>query len=344
MVHNIKQIVRRLIVGNKLVLNQVNFFIRKKNENRYFNRIKNCSSKGLFDVLGVAAEFPIYPVDFVFDNQLYGLGRNFKMYAKTKKPISTYIEHGLFFGDHVQFDEFDYFSNKIITFSDVRKNHLINLGCKKEIVPIGPYIKYSEPFLENEKFDILKRELGNVLLVFPPHSTKNLKASYKLIDFIKKIKEVGKEFDTVLICMYWADVANDDLVKMFNENNFVISTAGHKFNPLFLNRLKTLIELSDMTMSGGVGTHIGYCISMNKPHYIINSKNEYLPKNKSGQAYIDKVSVNKIREDEIKEVESLFLKYDNSISYDQYNIINKYWGLDINLTADQMRRALYDKL
>ena len=51
--------------------------------------------------------------------------------------------------------------------------------------------------------------------------------------------------------------------------------AGHAYDPHFLDRLRTLIELSDITLSNNLGTHIGYCVSLGKPHWIIPTPVHY---------------------------------------------------------------------
>lgn len=340
---NFKKTIRKKIVSNSWLLEVVNYLLRKKNKKNYINLLKNCSENNLFEIKNTAIQFPLYPFDFVIDNQMYGLGKTLRTYANSNNPITSYIEHGLFFGNHIQFDEFDYFSNKIITFSEKRKKHLQDRGCKKNVITIGPYIKYSKSFLGEEKLEALKKELGSVLLVFPPHSTKNLTANYNIDRFIKEIENVDKDFDNTVICLYWADVKNKKLLSKFSDKNFRITTAGHKYNPNFLSRLKSIIEISDMTMSGGIGTHIGYCVSMGKPHYIFNAKNEYKSNNSSGQESIEETKENSIRENEIREVMSVFEVYENSITEKQFGIVEKYWGLRNHLSPDEMKRALYDK-
>ena len=52
----------------------------------------------------------------------------------------------------------------------------------------------------------------------------------------------------------------------------MVVTAGYIMDPLFLSRLKSIIQLSDLTMSNNVGTHLGYCIYLNKPHWIVRQK------------------------------------------------------------------------
>ena len=59
------------------------------------------------------------------------------------------------------------------------------------------------------------------------------------------------------------------------EHGFECVTAGHIYDPFFLSRLKSIIDLATITTSNEIGTHIGYCIFMGKPHYFYNSSVEY---------------------------------------------------------------------
>lgn len=77
-----------------------------------------------------------------------------------------------------------------------------------------------------------------------------------------------------LIYLYWKDaVLGKD--KEYMDNGFTIVTAGYQSDFRFLKRLKTFIKLSDFTMSNAVGTHVGYCVVLDKPHYIFSQKISY---------------------------------------------------------------------
>jgi hypothetical protein len=140
------------------------------------------------------------------------------------------------------------------------------------------------------------------------------------------------EYDTVRACLYWKNI---DLAREYQKFGIEVVTAGHAFDPLFLPRLRSLIELSDLTVSNCVGTHLGYSVSLGKPHLLVNqdiervdSKNEYY------KGFV---------EDYLKEIEKLnsaFGKYSESVTIDQRKILSYYAGFEHLKTPEEMNKIL----
>ena len=103
--------------------------------------------------------------------------------------------------------------------------------------------------------------------------------------------------------------------------------------------LKTIISLADNTISNDVGTNVGYCISLNKPHTILESEIMYRHLNHSGYEQI-KFEISKNRQSEIDDVKGGFLRTDGVINEEidgiQTELINKYWGLDSMNTKNEV--------
>ena len=87
--------------------------------------------------------------------------------------------------------------------------------------------------------------------------------------------------------------------------------------------MKSIIELSDYTVSNSVGTHLGYCIWMNKPHYIIDDQ-----------------IINETNERDYKKIGSFFLTYTEQIQPEQYAVVAKYWGFDSVRTSEELKSIL----
>ena len=77
-------------------------------------------------------------------------------------------------------------------------------------------------------------------------------------------------YDTVLVCAYNNDIYKG-LLKKYERRNWYIVTGGNIYGEFFYNRLKTIINLSDYTISNKLGTHVGCCLFLNKPHTIYQS-------------------------------------------------------------------------
>lgn len=270
-------------------------------------------------------------------NNFYGIEFVIKRYARIKSPIPACIEHGVYFGSYVNECEVNESGLPIVvTMSDNRRDH-IRKKYDKPVLSVGPYISYAVPMLDKDVIFENKKKLGRTLLVFPVHSTEFVNAQYESMLFIDEIKKIKKiyEFNTVFICLYFKDILNGSY-KIYEKQGFKIITAGYRENKYFLDRLRTYIELSDMTMSNAVGTHIGYAISLNKGHYLYNQQCDYKETGiiDNGLALAEALyDDNMIEKNELKRA---FSVYSEIISKEQRDVVNKYWGLSLKKTPEQL--------
>ena len=222
----------------------------------------------------------------------------------------------------------------MVTMAKKRAAYL-SLKAKKKSISIGPYIHYAQDFLSPRDYQMEKERLGKNLLVFPYHSTGISKVNYDKKKLCKKIHEIGKGFDSIRICMYWKDVKHGH-AEYFKKQGFECVTAGYMLDPNFLPRLKSIIKLSDFTVSQGVGTQVGYCILLHKPHYIMDDRHFYTGTDKDELKLIRKGK----NCSNYKKIETAFNHIGKNISQYQYDIVNYYWGLDQIKSSIQLRKIL----
>lgn len=261
----------------------------------------------------------------------FGMDVTLKKYANI--PLNNYIhaflEHGIVLTDHIggSFKSDEYLPT--IVLSKFRADVLGSQENSKEVYPIGPYIHYAKTILSEEKLKEEKEELGKTLLVMPSHSITNVHTNFDYKKFIENIHKVAKDYDTVRVCMFWGDVVLERHIPYLKEG-FQVVTAGHANDYYFLPRLKSYIENSDMTMSNDIGSHLGYCVYLGKPHFLsrtditydITSKNKTLIRNIMEPRKKLEASDNFLR------ISELFSQYDTQISKDQYELIGYLWGFD----------------
>lgn len=300
------------------------YSIQRMRSYRTIEQIEYRKRLDLFNYLELSKELSCNYIFEIKENNFYGnakvLSRNF--------PITSYtrVEHGLYLGSVVPSRNMAKNTNKIITLSEYRKNY-IEKKTDCEVICVGPYIQYAENLFSDEYMDRMKEILGRVLLVFPSHSIDALHASFNTDELIDTIKQYQTCFNTVLVCLYWKDIALG-YAKLYEKAGFRVVTAGNIYDYYFLDRLRTIIELSDMTLSNNVGTHVGYCVSMNKPHYIFNSSVKYIPGNVSAQREIksrDNENYTSMKEAE-NEILDNFSNFQETISRKQIECVNYYWG------------------
>jgi hypothetical protein len=102
-----------------------------------------------------------------------------------------------------------------------------------------------------------------------------------------------------------------------------VTTAGHQLDINFLNRLKTIILLSDYTCSNSIGTHTGYCVYLGKPHLVINPVQTL-------------EEVNPLWRD----LWETFEKDSSQAQVDKRLLASKYWGFDCVKSREEMRALL----
>lgn len=315
-----RTILIKVFKNSHVLLGAYNLYFKLINHRKFWKEISTRKNLSLFDYENLAKPIPFCPIEDTKDSNFYGHIHALKEYSGLSN-IGWSIEHGLYYGNYIPLASQCKTIRRIITFSEHRADVLSVLN--KPVATIGPYIHYATPVLDENEIVKLKKHLGKTLLFFPFHSTFEDDNVYKYeikdtIDELLKIKR-NNSIDTVIINMYYYDILHTDIARMYEDVGFKVSCAGHIYDLNFLNRLKTLILISDVTYSNSVGTHVGYCIYLSKPHTIIcsNSCNTELP--------------------DWDEINNTFISGNEKMKYE---IASKYWGFDQIKTKSELFELL----
>jgi hypothetical protein len=300
---------------------------------RTFHSIKNIiSAKNEFKLLGDLPPKLYVPFHPNPESNLYGHIQVFKKYLdNTCNLENIHIQHGVILGDLVQDIMKKSFADTIITYSEKRKKKIQSV-TSKNIIAVGPYINYAKNRLNPDRMQSLKKDYGKSLLVFPAHSSvERTRISFNHQVLIEKINEIKQKnnIKTVFVNLFYSD-CNKTTINFYEKQGFIVCSAGYWLSENFLHNLRTLIELSDITMSNKMGTHIGYCLALGKPHFIFKQEYDELfvgnrsqedKKQTEKHEYLTKLDTDKI--------ESLFLNDDFNITQDQIDIVDEFWGNSI---------------
>lgn len=285
----------------------------------------------------------------VWLEDLYFIGKTLKEYAglPDDHAIKAFIEHAAQLSDYAKggfkIDE----SLPSIVISPFRVSVIESISGNNGAYAVGPYIAYSKSALSDGELKAEKERLGKNLLVFPAHSIRGVKTVYDIDAFCKEIKKYAKNFDSVRICLYWKDILLGT-AEIYKKYGFEIVTAGHFHDPMFMPRLKSIIETSTMTMSNKLGTYIGYCIYLNKPHFLVKSELDTEMILDEGKEFaeheyeISKKVQEKLKNKDIDLLKEVFSKYEEVITEEQRDIVNKYWGLTEIKSPKQLRKLLLE--
>ncbi len=286
----------------------------------------------------LAQDRPLVTNELIEPNDYYGHATLIKKYAgyANDYQTKTAIEHGVYYHQGGFDVEYRAPLPAIMCPSPQRYDALREV-TNKALFAIGPLINYSPSHLTGEARSDEERRLQKNLLVFPAHSTHWIHTKFDIQTLCRTLENLGKEFDTIRICLGWKDVLRGAATE-YLQHGFECVTAGHMFDPEFLPRLRGLIETATVTCSNQIGTHIGYCIALGKPHFLIDMKidltadtAEFREEIERGLAELHKVP---------PELYTAFSEVRDDISTSQQEVIARYWGLPERRTPTELRTLL----
>ncbi|KAA0991308.1 hypothetical protein [Dyadobacter aurulentus] len=347
-----KKIMVKTIVslGEKsLAFRSLYCWVKRRASPDFLEIVESRKNLDIFQISELSQPLQYHPLFYIEDCNYYGILYNLLSYSgidlndKQLPKHEIYLEHGIVIGSLVRNDLVE-LARKTLTFSDYRIAYITE-HSKKMPVSIGPYIHYAESLLDTALLATTKAQLGKTLLVFPSHSIGAVGVEFDQKEFCKEIEGKRAGFDTILVCLYWKDIQNGAHL-YYEKMGYKITTAGHRDDLHFLGRLKSIITLSDMVMSNSTGTQIGYSILLNKPNYLFKQKVSFVSKEKSGDFLLQrhhdpKIAFSKERDNQL--LYDAFGNFEMRITENQYNLVNRIWGLDCVKSRENLRDILLNR-
>ena len=201
------------------------------------------------------------------DNAVHHYGHDvvLKRYASlplVAHPLPFLLEHGVNFSDESTFEKPEDWVRTYLCMGPRRASLLQHhdgvLGKA-----IGPYIRYAQPPVDQERLAALRRQLGRVLLLIPPHSTAQLNRSWSDRDWVDLVESHRRccGYQHVIWMGFWKDPFPSHPIP----KDWIFASNGHASNPWFLDCQRLLFELSEAVCCFSMGTHVGYALELNKP-------------------------------------------------------------------------------
>lgn len=293
--------------------------------------------KFIENIKDLARERPLYTIELFVQNDCYGYAHILKRYAEVdlNYQIKSVLEHSALLYDHVWKYDIVAPLPSIFTFSDYRFP-FIRQFTNKALFAIGPSIHYAKCHFSDDELKNLRKQLGKTLLVFLPHSSWSTYIEFDTKKILSVLKNLEREFDNIMICLGWKEVLRD-IEKPFIAEGYSCVTAGHIYDKNFLDRLKTIILLSSHTVSFSYGTHIGFCIYLNKPHWVIsgiNQKVNVINKIDKATAIYKPTPLSK---NQVSHFLSYFKEPRDDISKKQLELVDIIWGISHVKTKKELR-------
>ena len=319
-------------------LPQSPYFIYEAFKSEFINEINKRKKLSLFEFKKLAAPLKMITFEKMPWNSFYGHDQllrhlfNFSSY----KSLPCTIEHGTdphgLLISRYEFDNENRYGNVVYVANEDRRQETMKCLPEKLVYNIGLYIQYVEGIMEREKFYRLKEKLKKTLVVFPYHSDAYYESKYNEDVFLDEIEKISNDYDSTIICMYWLDILNGKYT-VYKKRGYKIVTAGCIYDSFFLNRLRCIIELADMTMSNALGSHLGYCVCLNKPHYLFKQDIAFKSSSYKNEDLIEQVqkeSLNNYDTEYMNKCINLTKKsfgvYKKKLDKKDKEVVRKYWG------------------
>ncbi len=334
---NLHRAFSKTLKDSEMLLSVYNTFYKIKNSKNFWKEQNRRESISFFNFQEVSRSMDFCPIERIKDSNYYGHAQALKLYGDYP-IVNAAIEHGIYLGDRVSNAELLKTTHNVIAMSQNRIDSFNKNNCQKPVFAIGPYIHYAQPFYSLEEEKQIKSKIGRTLLVFPFHSALKERASFDLDLLTGKIEEIRGNFDSVMVCLHHNDIAmNPQFTVEYQKLGYLIVSAGHKFDFMFLPRLKSIIRLSDFVLSNSIGTQVGYCTYLEKPQIILRDEGSLSALNDS--AY-NEVSQRIAREQTMEIIDTFNETNGMCITTEQREVVDKYWGISMIKSRDELHNLL----
>jgi predicted SAM-dependent methyltransferase/tetratricopeptide (TPR) repeat protein len=290
----------------------------------------------LEELYELSKDRPLSTPEIHLSNDYYGHAHLLKQYVNLSPnhQIKASIEHGVGIFDNV-WDNDVKVNLPAILYPSSSRHHVFKKRTNKALFAIGSIISYAPSFLDREAFEQEKKSIGRNLLALPAHSTHWILSQYSIHEYCSFLEELGKDFDSVRVCLGWKDILRGQ-AEEFMKHGFECVTAGHMYDPLFLPRLRSIIELATVTTSNLRGTHVGYCILLGKSHYLSHKHIDVSCEKE------EMLAISDYRNDSqaFQEILRACGEFREDVTPEQKAIAEKYWGTGEIKTVKEMRMIL----
>ncbi|MFA6423039.1 MAG: hypothetical protein WCW17_01150 [Patescibacteria group bacterium] len=128
----------------------------------------------------------------------------------------------------------------------------------------SPFIHYKNAH------NITKQTNAKGTIVFPSHSTYDLKSRFDVQKYCLKLKTLPSDFFPITICLLWLDFI-DKKADIYRKNGFQVVSAGPKFtNSLdFVKNFYKILSNYKYASSNDVGSYTFYSIDLGIPFFLL---------------------------------------------------------------------------
>jgi len=243
------------------------------------------------------------------------------------RPSFLLIEHGINFREW-SFSKRQKQNNALVIVQGKHSGVVSDLDIP--IIDIGPYVYYAKNYYSDSEIQSIKRDFGRTVVIYPSHTYELSTVRRQGEEIARKLlAKYEKDFDTILICVYWNDV-QDSFFELLSKNPKVrLVSAGMRFDPNFISRTRSILQLSDLVVGTHIGTYIGYALCLGKKVEFFNS-DEIIDLH-------DENHLNDLYYQNVSELQRALETNDSELIQQYYK---KFWGGSTKLKSSDEIKAL----
>ncbi len=223
---------------------------------------------------------PLFSVARLFgaenpNNQMYGHARILREYCSRRitVPIPGLLQHGWSYGPGIDPGDLDHVtkqpSHRLFLWNQRNAQVCKDLGRDRVLLIGAPLLYLPEP---DPSIEVQPKSL----LLFPAHScewepfVKETSDIYRA--YFDEMRPVLGSFESITVCLYWREYANEAVRGMVEDMGFAITTLGHRDNnPGFVKRLRELILRHEYVSTNSFSTALFYSLFLNRKAFVCGS-------------------------------------------------------------------------
>lgn len=214
---------------------------------------------------------PKYPYWYGMKRALYeSIG------LSNRLPVSCHLQHGVGMWRVEPEPDFLTLNNPypVILLENQYQVDLAKAYTKKPIhKPIYPIGSIFARYRRHKQWT--KRPDAKGSLAYISHSTRNIEIKMDWEDVIAKFQQLPPAYHPITVSVYFKECLNG-VHQLFMDAGFDVVTAGHMFDPYFVDRFYDILSSFQYVVCNDFGSHIYYATEMGIPVLVIGETAEYI--------------------------------------------------------------------
>lgn len=199
-----------------------------------------------------------------FELRNYGFNKILKKYCyfPAYLPLPCHCEHGWTVLPNALKSDLAVDKPLMLVFSKRRKKAWEEESNIPALIVGAPFVHYKN------LLDIKQKKNAKGTVVFPSHSTFDLKADYDIKKYCEELKSLPKRFQPITICLFWLDYISHS--KVYRQAGFKVVSAGPKItNSLsFAKNFYQILSRNRFATANEIGTSALYAVDFGLPFFL----------------------------------------------------------------------------